>query len=112
MSTIITAVFSLCYKTLLYQEHRQTVAVSTKGATTGGSEGPDPPKFGRTTPTFYAAADCSARNWVYHPYFVLYNNLNRGIGPPTLKTWFRPWFLPVIDITSALSAFASDIQHV
>ena len=33
---------------------------------------------------------CSARNWVYHPYFVLYNNLDQGIGPPTLKTWLRP----------------------
>jgi len=52
--------------------------------------GPDPPKFGRTTPTFYVAADCSARNWVCHPYFVLYNNLDKGIGPPTLKTWLRP----------------------
>ena len=51
----------------------------TKGATTGGSVGggPDPPKFGRTTPTSYAAADCSARNWVYHPYFVKYTNLDQ-----------------------------------
>jgi len=38
----------------------------------------------------YVAADCIARNWVYHPYFVLYNNLDHGIGPPTLKTWLRP----------------------
>jgi len=50
-----------------------------------------PQKFGRTTPTFYVAAHCSARNWLYHPYFVLYNNLDQGIGPPTLKTWLRPW---------------------
>ena len=34
---------------------------------------------------------CSARNWVYHSYFVLYNILDQGIGPPTLKTWLRPW---------------------
>ena len=55
-----------------------------KGATTWGDRGgPDPP-------TFYVAADCSPRNWVYHPYFVLYNNLDQGIGPPTLKTWLRP----------------------
>ena len=33
---------------------------------------------------------CSARNCVYHPYFVLYNNQDQGIGPPTLKTWLRP----------------------
>jgi len=51
-----------------------------------------PSKNGRTTPTFHVAADCSARNWVYHPYFVLYNNLDQGIGPPTLKTWLRPWW--------------------
>ena len=46
-----------------------------------------PQKIGRTTPTFYVAADCSARNWVYHPYFVMYNNLYQGIGPPQL--WKR-----------------------
>ena len=39
---------------------------------------------------FYVAAGCSARNWVYHPYFVLYNNQHQEIGPPTLKTWLRP----------------------
>ena len=58
-----------------------------------GDRGVRPPpkkKIGRTTPTFYAAADCSARNWVYHPYFVMYNNLDQGIGPPTLETWLRP----------------------
>jgi len=68
----------------------------TKGATTGGSVGggPDPPKFGRTTPTSYAAADCSARNWIYLPYFVMYNNLDQEIGPPTLKTWLRPCLWP------------------
>ena len=35
---------------------------------------------------------CSARNWVYHPYFVLYNNLDqltKELYPPTLKTWLR-----------------------
>jgi len=52
-----------------------------KGATNGEVGGSGPPKFGRTTPTFYVAADCSARNWVCHPYFVLYNNLDQGIGP-------------------------------
>ena len=55
-----------------------------------GGRGSGPPKFGWTTPTFYVAALCSARNWLYHPYFVLYNNLDQGIGPPTLKTWLRP----------------------
>jgi len=55
--------------------------------------GAGPPKFGRTTPTFYVTVDCSARNWVYNPYFVLYNNLDQEIGPPTLKTWLRPWII-------------------
>ena len=79
--------------------------VRTKGATTGGKVGgggPDPPpkkKNWTDHPNFFDeecdyryATDCSARNWVYHPYFVLYNNLDQGIGPPTLKTWLRPWF--------------------
>jgi len=25
--------------------------------------------------------DCSPRNWVYHPYFVLYNNLTNELDP-------------------------------
>ena len=67
-------------------------AVVDKGATTGRLGGPDPPpNFGWTTPNFYVAAGCSARNWVYHSYFVLYNNLGQGIGPPTLRTCLRPW---------------------
>jgi len=28
--------------------------------------------------------DCSARNRVYHPYFVLYNNIDQEIRPPQL----------------------------
>ena len=56
----------------------------------GGRGGPDPPKFGRTTPTFYVAALCSARNWLYHPYFVLYNNLDQGIGPPNFENVVAP----------------------
>jgi len=62
----------------------------SKGATTGGLGDPDPPpkkKSWTDHPNFLRS---SARNWVYHPYFVLYNNLDQGIGPPTLKTWLRP----------------------
>ena len=55
-----------------------------------GLGGPDPPNLDGPPHFFYVAVDCSARNWVYHPYFVLYNNLGQGIGPPTLKTWLRP----------------------
>ena len=55
-----------------------------------GVGGSGPPKFGRTTPTFYVAADCSARNWVYHPYFVMYNNLDQGTGPPNFENVVAP----------------------
>ena len=33
---------------------------------------------------------CSARNWVYHPYFVLYNNLDQGIVPPNFENVVAP----------------------
>jgi len=47
--------------------------------------------------------DCSPRKWVYHPYFVLYNNLDHGIGPPTLKTWLRPCLPPTRLSTSGMN---------
>jgi len=60
-------------------------------------EGAGPPKIWMDHPNFFHeecdyryVTHCSARNWVYHPYFVLYNNLDQGIGPPTLKTWLHP----------------------
>ena len=77
----------------------------SKGATSGrrgwGVRTPPPKKKknGRTNPTFFVAAHCSARNWLNHPYFVLYNNLDQGIGPPTLKTWLRPCLRPGSDHT-------------
>jgi len=53
-----------------------------------GSRSPDPPKNWTDHPNFFDEesdyryiTDCSARNWVYYPYFVLYNNLDLGIGP-------------------------------
>jgi len=71
----------------------------TKGATTAGSGGdPDPQNLDGPPQLFWwrvwlrrYVKDCSPRNWVYHPYFVLYSNLDQKIGPPTLKTWLRPW---------------------
>ena len=71
----------------------------------GRSGGPDPPppkkknnKIWTDHPNFFDeecdyryVTDCSARNWAYRPYFVLYNNLDQGTGPPTLKTWLSPW---------------------
>jgi len=53
--------------------------------------GPDPPKIWTDHPNFFDeecgyryVTDCSARNWVYHTYFILYNNLDQAIGPPQL----------------------------
>ena len=33
---------------------------------------------------------CTARNWVRHPHFVLYNNLDQGIGPPNFENVVAP----------------------
>jgi len=53
-----------------------------------GVGGPGPPKIWTDHPNFFDEecdyryiTYCSARNWVYHTYFVLYNNLDQGIGP-------------------------------
>ena len=68
-----------------------------QGATTGGwGSGPPenldgPPQLFYEECDYRYITDCSARNWVYHPYFVLYNNLDQEIGPPSLKSWLRPW---------------------
>jgi len=72
------------------------IVYARKGATTGG-RGVRTPQIWTEHPNFFDeecdyryVTDYSERNWVYHPYFVLYNNLHQGIGPPTLKTWLRP----------------------
>ena len=62
-----------------------------------GWGGPDPPPqkkkwmdhsnfFDEECDYRYVIA-CSAWNWVYHPYFVLYSKLHQGIRPPQL--WKR-----------------------
>ena len=66
----------------------------------GGAEvgPPSPPKKNWTDqPNFFDeesdyryVTDCSARNWVYYPYFVLYNNLDQGIGPPNFENVVAP----------------------
>ena len=40
----------------------QDATYGDQGRNHWGVEGVRTPKFGRTTPTFYVAADCSARN--------------------------------------------------
>jgi len=79
----------------------ETPAIGATAQPLGGREGgrTSPPKKNWTDhPNFFDeecdyryVTNCSARNWVCHPYFVLYNNLEQEIGPPTLKTWLRPW---------------------
>jgi len=73
-----------------------TVMSGAKDTTTGGSGGSGPPKIWTVHPNFFDeecdyryVTDCSALNWVYHPHFVLYSNLEQGIGLPTLRTWLR-----------------------
>jgi len=44
----------------------------------------DHPNFFDEESDYRYVTDCSARNWVYHPYFFLYNNLDQAIGPPQL----------------------------
>ena len=70
-----------------------SLSVIGKGATIGGggSGGPDPPPKKKKLDglpqhfddecDYRYVTDCSPRNWVYHPYFVLYNNVDQGIGP-------------------------------
>jgi len=71
--------------------------VLAKGATTGEVGGPDPTKIWTDHPNFFDeecdyryVTDCSPRNWVYHPCFVLYNNLDQGIGPPNFENVVAP----------------------
>jgi len=69
----------------------------TKGATTGGVGGvrtpqnlDGPPQLFDEECDYRYVTDCSARKWVYHPYFVLYNNLDQGIGPPNFENVVAP----------------------
>ena len=41
----------------------------------------DHPNFFDEECDYRYVTDCSPRKWVYHQYFVLYNNLHQGIGP-------------------------------
>ena len=65
----------------------------------GVGGGPDlpPPQIWMDHPNFLDeecdyryVTHCSARNWVYHPYSVLYNNLDQGIGPPNFENVVAP----------------------
>ena len=53
---------------------------------------------------------CSARNWVdlYHPYFVLHNNLDQGIGHPNFENVVAP--LKWINIPSNWSKFTEEMK--
>ena len=64
---------------------------SMQGSNHWGVGGSGPPKIWTDHPNFFDkecdyryvsyVTYCSPRNWVYHPYFVLHNNLDQGIGP-------------------------------
>jgi len=45
----------------------------------------DHPNFLNEECDYRYVTHCSARNWVYHPYFVMNNNLDQGIGPQLWK---------------------------
>ena len=48
----------------------------------------DHPNFFDEECDYRYVTDCSA--WVYHPYFVLYNNLDQEIGPPNFENVVAP----------------------
>jgi len=50
----------------------------------------DHPNFFDEECDYRYTTDCTARNWVYHPHFVLYNNLYQGIGPPNFENVVAP----------------------
>jgi len=69
----------------------------SKGATTGGRGVRTPLQIWTDHPNFFDeecdysyVTDCSPRKWVCHPYFVLYNNLDQGIGPPNFENVVAP----------------------
>ena len=89
----VAFILNLCFLSELAEE-ADTFPTTLQGATTGGGRrGSGPPKIWTDHPNFFDeeydyryVTACSAQNWVYHPHFVLYNNLHQGVGPPTLKT--------------------------
>ena len=58
----------------------------------------DHPNFFDEECDYRYVTDCSARNWLYHPYFVLYNNLDQGIGPPNFENVVAPLLSDIIII--------------
>jgi len=50
----------------------------------------DHPNFFDEECDYRYVTDYSARNWVYHPYFVLYNNLDQEIGTPNFEHVVAP----------------------
>ena len=74
--------------------------VPIMGATTGGVRGVQPPKFGQTpNVAFWWGSGVGNRlhqtGYTFLNFFSREGQCNTSdqeIGPPTLKTWLRPWF--------------------
>ena len=84
----------------------------TQGRNHWGSEGSAAPKIWTDHPNFFGeerdyryVTDYSARNWVYHPYFVFYNNLDQEIRPPNFENVIAPLPLPDCIVHNALVQF-------
>jgi len=69
----------------------------------------DHPNFFDEECDYRYATDCSARNWVHHPYFVLYNNLDKGIGP---QLWKRGFFPVQICVTARLHICQGELRSL
>jgi len=66
-----------------------------KGATTGGRGGrtPPPPEIWTDHPKFLRSCTLQCTKLAIpsnHPYFVMYNNLDQGIGPPNFENVVAP----------------------
>jgi len=80
----------------VYQSGHRGIQQGPKGATTGGlgvrtpKNLDGPPQLFDEECDYRYVTDCSPRNWVCHLYFVMYNNLDQGIGPQLCKRGCAP----------------------
>jgi len=70
----------------------------------------DHPNFFHEACDYRYVTHCSARSWVYHPYFVLYNNLDQGIGPQLVKRGCAP--APTGGVSGQLKSIVKQINSL